>query len=66
MIYIDKTERILVHRLKEHQTKEKNDKQISYQHIEENPTQEIDYENIQLIKDRESSNFKLGTITYSK
>ena len=37
-------------------------------YIEENPTHEMDYENIQVI-DRVSSNFKLrmkGTITYSE
>ncbi len=40
----------LVHRLEEHQQKEKNNKQISlyYEHIEEKPTHEIDYVNIQV------------------
>jgi hypothetical protein len=39
----------------------------SYEHIEENPIHEMDYENIQVI-DRASSNFKLRMkepITYS-
>ncbi len=46
--YIGKTERILVHRLKEHQKKETN-KSTCYELIEENPTHEMDYENIQVI-----------------
>ena len=33
-------------------------KSACYEHIEENPTHEMDYENIQVI-DRASSNFKL-------
>jgi hypothetical protein len=58
--YTGKTERILVHRLKEHQKKKKQttNKSACYEHIEENPTHEMDYENIQVI-DRASSNFKL-------
>jgi hypothetical protein len=57
--YIGKTERILVHRLKEHQKKKQTtNKSACYEHIEENPTHEMDYENIQVI-DRASSNFKL-------
>jgi len=45
---------ILLHRLKEHQQKETN----YIEHKEENPTHEMDYENIQVI-DRASSNFKM-------
>jgi hypothetical protein len=57
--YIGKKERILVHRLKEHQKKkQKTNKSACYEHIEENPTHEMGYENIQVI-DRASSNFKL-------
>jgi hypothetical protein len=42
--YIGKTERILVHRLKEHQKKKKQttNKSACYEHIEENPTDEMD------------------------
>ena len=54
-----KTERILVHRLKQHQKKKQTtNKSAFYEHIEENPTHEMDYENIQVI-DRASNNFKL-------
>ncbi len=54
-----KTERILVHRLKEHQKKKQTtNKSACYEHIEENPTHEMEHENIQVI-DRASSNFKL-------
>ena len=57
--YIGKTERILVHRLKEHQKKKQTtNKSACYEHIEENPTHEMDYENIQVF-DRASSIFKL-------
>jgi hypothetical protein len=57
--YIGKTERILVHMLKEHQKKKQTtNKSACYELIEENPTSEMDYENSQVI-DRASSNFKL-------
>jgi hypothetical protein len=45
VVYIVKTERILVHRLKEHQKKEQTtNKSACYEHIEENPTHEMDYD----------------------
>ncbi len=57
--YIGKTERILVDRLKEHQKKKQTtNKSACYEHIKENPTHEMDYENIKVI-DRARSNFKL-------
>jgi ribosomal protein L24 len=57
--YIGKTEKILVHRLNEHQKKKQTtNKSACYEYIEENPTHEMDYENIQVI-DHANSNFKL-------
>ena len=53
--YIGKTERILIHRMKEH-SKSKNS--ACYQHVEDNPDHHMDYENIKII-DRASSDFKL-------
>ncbi len=48
-----------LHRLKEHQKKKQTtNKSACYEHIEENPTHEMDYENIQVI-DPASSNFKI-------
>jgi len=44
--YIGKTERILVHRLQKKQT---SNKSACYEHIEENPTHEMDYETIKVI-----------------
>ena len=59
--FLGKTERILVHRLKEHQKKKQTtNKSACYEHIEENPTHEMDYENIQFQIKNE------GTITYSE
>jgi hypothetical protein len=55
----DYIERILVHSLKEHQNKKQTtSKSACYEHIEENPTHEFNYENIQGI-DRASRSFKL-------
>ena len=60
--YMGKTERFLVHRLKEHKKKKQTtNKSACYEHIEENPTREMDY--------YASRNFKIkneGTITYSE
>jgi hypothetical protein len=59
LLNISKTERILVHRLNEHQKKKQtSNNSACYEHIEENPIHEMDYENIQVI-DRASSNFKV-------
>ena len=41
-----------------HKKKQTTNKSACYEHIEENPTHEMDYEKIQVI-DRASSNFKL-------
>ena len=53
--YIWKTERILIHRKKEHS---KNTNSACYQHIKDNPGHRIDYNNIKVI-DRADSDFKL-------
>ena len=53
--YIGKTERILIHRMKEH-IKSKNS--ACHQHVEDNPDHQMDYANIKII-DRASSDFKL-------
>ena len=53
--YIGKTERILIHRIKEHT---KSDKSACYQHTIDNPGHVMDYENIEVI-DRASNDFKL-------
>ena len=53
--YIGKTERILIHRIKEHT---KSDKSACYQHTIDNPGHKMDYENVQVV-DRASNDFKL-------
>jgi hypothetical protein len=53
--YIGKTERILVHRLKEHT---KSEQSACHQHTIDNPEHIMDYENISVI-DRASNDFKL-------
>ena len=53
--YIGKTERILIHRIKEHS---KSNKSACNQHILDNPSHKMDYENVQVI-DRASNDFKL-------
>ena len=53
--YIGKTERMLCHRIKEHQ---KNTNSVCYQHVEKNPGHQMDYENIEII-DKASTDFKL-------
>ena len=53
--YIEKTERILIHRKKEH---EKSTTSACYQRIKDNPNHQMDYANIKVI-DRASSDFKL-------
>ena len=53
--YIGKTEQILVNRIKKHKNQKKS---ACYQHTKENPGNEMDFDNIQVI-DRVSSNFKL-------
>ena len=54
--YIGKTERILIHRKKEHS---KNTNSACYQHIKDNPGHRIYYNNIKVM-DRADSDFKLG------
>ena len=53
--YIGKTQRILIHRMKEHS---KNTNSACYQHTIENHGHRMDYDNIKVI-DRASSDFKL-------
>jgi hypothetical protein len=53
--YIGKTQRILIHRMKEHS---KSTKSACFQHIVDNPEHHMDYDNIKVI-DRASSDFKL-------
>ncbi len=53
--YIGKTERILAHRIKEHA---KSTTSACYQHAIENPTHQMDYDNIRII-DRASNDFKV-------
>jgi len=53
--YIGKTERMLCHRIKEHQ---KNTSSVCYQHVDKNPGHQMDYENIEII-DKASTDFKL-------
>ena len=57
-IYIGKTERILAHRIKEHNCKNKNMESAIQSHKKENPTHTIDASMIEII-DKADNNFKL-------
>ena len=57
-IYIGKTERILAHRIKEHNSKNKNIESAIQSHKKENPTHTIDASMIEII-DKADNNFKL-------
>ena len=57
-IYIGKTERILAHRIKEHNSKNKSIESAIQSHKKENPTHIIDASVIEII-DKADNNFKL-------
>jgi len=57
-IYIGKTERILAHRINEHNSKNKNIESAIQSHKKENPIHIIDASVIQII-DKADNNFKL-------